>query len=190
MNEFGSSPKAAGQTPFAMQKALALVLTGVSGSGKSEVGREVANRFGLKFLDADDFHSTANKDKMHRGVALTDDDRRDWLKNLHEALRQELDAGTSCVLACSALKRAYREQIRDGLEGVRFFHLKIDYEVVAKRLESRMGHFFEKKLLNSQFAILEEPEPKEAFIIDQNRPLAEVVQEVLNHAATLGLQPT
>src|SRR5271157_3546546 len=155
MNEFGSSPKEAGQTPFEMQKALALVLTGVSGSGKSEVGREVANRFGLKFLDADDFHSTANKDKMHRGVALTDDDRRDWLKNLHEALRQELDAGTSCVLACSALKRAYREQIRDGLEGVRFFYLKIDYEVVAKRLESRTGHFFEKKLLNSQFAILE-----------------------------------
>ncbi len=105
MNEFGSSPKEAGQTPFEMQKALAVVLTGVSGSGKSEVGREVANRFGLKFLDADDFHSTANKDKM-------------------------------------------------------------------------------------QFAILEEPDPKEAFIIDQNRPLAEVVQEVLNHAATLSLQPT
>lgn len=85
MNELGSSPKEAGKTPFAMQKALALVLTGVSGSGKSEVGREVANRFGLNFLDADDFHSSANKDKMHRGVALTDDDRRDWLKNLHEA---------------------------------------------------------------------------------------------------------
>jgi gluconokinase len=68
--------------------------------------------------------------------------------------------------------------------------LKIDYEVVAKRLESRTGHFFEKKLLNSQFAILEEPEPNKAFIIDQNRPLAEVVQDVLNHAATLGLQPT
>jgi gluconokinase len=96
----------------------------VSGSGKSEVGREVAKRFGLKCLDADDFHSAANKDKMHRGIALTDDNRRGWLKNLHEALRQELDAGTSCVLACSALKRVYREQLRDGLEGVRFFYLK------------------------------------------------------------------
>ena len=94
------------------------------------------------------------------------------------------------MLACSALKRTYREQIRDGLVGVRFFYLKIDYEVGAKCLESRTGHFFEKKLLNSQFAILEEPEPKEAFIIGQNRSLAEVVQEVLNHAATLGLQPT
>jgi hypothetical protein len=69
MNELGSSPKEAGQTPFAMQKALALVLTGVSGSRESEVGREVAHRFGLKFLDADDYHSAANKDKMHRGVA-------------------------------------------------------------------------------------------------------------------------
>jgi gluconokinase len=81
----------------------------VSGSGKSEVGQAVAKSLGLKFLDADDFHSVANKDKMHRGIALTDDDRRDWLKNLHEALRQELVAGKSCVLACSALKRVYRE---------------------------------------------------------------------------------
>lgn len=180
MNEFDSSPG----------EALALVLSGVSGSGKSEVGQEVAKRLGLKFLDADDFHAAANKDKMHRGIALTDEDRRDWLRTLHEALRQELDAGASCVLACSALKRVYREQLRDGLAGVRFFHLKIDYEVVARRLESRTDHFFEKRLLDSQFAILEEPQPNEAFIIDQNRPLAEVVQEVLHHAATLGLQPT
>jgi gluconokinase len=170
--------------------ALAIVLTGVSGSGKSEVGRQVAKRLGIKFLDADDFHSNANKDKMHRGVALTDDDRRDWLKNLHETLRQELDSGTSCVLACSALKRVYRDQLRDGLGGVRFFYLKIDYEVVAKRLELRTDHFFDKRLLDSQFAILEEPLPHEALVIDQNRPLTEVVQEVLHHVGTLGLEPT
>jgi gluconokinase len=180
MNEAGSSPG----------KCLAIVLNGVSGSGKSEVGQAVAKRLGLKFLDADDFHSVANKDKMHRGIALTDDDRRDWLKNLHEALRQELDSGTSCVLACSALKRVYREQLRGGLEGVRFFYLKIEYEVVASRLELRTDHFFDKRLLDSQFAILEEPQPNEAFIVDQNRPLADVVQEVLHHVATLGLKPT
>jgi gluconokinase len=152
----------------------------VSGSGKSEVGQAVAKRLGLKFLDADDFHSVANKDKIHGGIALTDDDRRDWLKNLHEALRQELDSGTSCVLACSALKRVYREQLRDGLEGVRFFYLKIEYEVLARRLELRTDHFFDKRLLDSQFAILEEPQANEAFIVDQNRPLANVVQEVLH----------
>ena len=106
---------------------------------------------------------------MHRGVALTDDDRRDWLKSLREALRQELDSGTSCVLACSALKRVYREQLCDGLQGVRFFYLKIDYEVVARRLELRTYHFFDKRLLDSQFAILEAPQPNEAFVIDQNR---------------------
>src|SRR5262249_23257911 len=167
MNEIGSSPG----------KTLAIVVTGVSGSGKSKVGQEVAKRLGVKFLDADDFHSAANKDKMHRGVALTDDDRRAWLEDLHEALRQELESGTSCVLACSALKRVYREQLREGPEGVRFFYLKIDYEVVARRLESRTDHFFDKRLLDSQFAILEEPEPHEAFVIDQNRPLTEVVQE-------------
>ena len=180
MNEFGSSAR----------NALAIVITGVSGSGKSEVGRQIAKKLGVKFLDADDFHSAANKDKMHHGVALTDEDRRDWLISLHEALRQKLDSGSSCVMACSALKQVYREQLRSGLEGVRFFYLKIDYEVVARRLELRTDHFFDKRLLDSQFAILEEPQPDEAFVIDQNRPLAEVVQEVLQHVATLGLKPT
>src|SRR6516164_1972331 len=178
MNEIGSSSG----------KALAIVVTGVSGSGKSKVGQEVAKRLGVKFLDADDFHSAANKDKMHRGIALTDDDRRTWLENLHDVLRQELESGTSCVLACSALKRIYRERLRDGLEGVRFFYLKIDYEVVARRLALRTDHFFDKRLLDSQFAILEEPQPDEAFVIDQNRPLTEVVQDVLQHVATLGPQ--
>ena len=127
---------------------------------------------------------------MHRGIALTDDDRRTWLENLHDLLRRELESGTSCVLACSALKRAYREQLSDGLEGVRFFYLKIDYGVVARRLELRTDHFFDKRLLDSQFAILEEPQPDEALVIDQNRPLAEVVQEMLNDVASLGLKPT
>jgi len=180
MNEIGSSPA----------NALAIVVTGVSGSGKSKVGQEVAKRLGVKFLDADDFHSAANKDKMHRGIALTDDDRRTWLENLHDALRRELESGTSCVLACSALKRVYREQLSDGLEGVRFFYLKIDYGVVARRLELRTDHFFDKRLLDSQFAILEEPQPDEALVIDQNRPLAEVVQEMLHDVASLGLKPT
>ena len=180
MNEIGSSSG----------KAPGMVVTGVSGSGKSKVGQEVAKRLSVKFLDADDFHSAANKDKMHRGIALTDDDRRTWLENLHDLLRRELESGTSCVLACSALKRAYREQLSDGLEGVRFFYLKIDYEVVARRLELRTDHFFDKRLLDSQFAILEEPQPDEALVIDQNRPLAEVVQEMLHDVASLGLKPT
>jgi len=180
MNEIGSS---AG-------KALAIVVTGVSGSGKSKVGQEVAKRLSVKFLDADDFHSAANKDKMHRGIALTDDDRRTWLENLHDLLRRELESGTSCVLACSALKRVYREQLSDGLEGVRFFYLKIDYGVVARRLELRTDHFFDKRLLDSQFAILEEPQPDEALVIDQNRPLAEVLQEMMLDVASLGLKPT
>jgi gluconokinase len=169
---------------------VAIVLAGVSGSGKSEVGREVAKRLGVKFLDADDFHSAANKDKMHRGIALTDDDRRDWLSDLHDVLRQKLESGTSFVLACSALKRVYREQLRGGLQGVYFFYLKIHYDVVARRLELRTDHFFDKRLLDSQFAILEEPQPDEAFVIDQNQPLTEVVQEVLQRAATVGLKPT
>jgi gluconokinase len=169
--------------------AVALVLIGVSGSGKSEVGQEVAKRLGLKFLDADDFHSASNKEKMHRGIPLTDDDRRDWLQSLHDALQKELEAGESCVLACSALKRVYREQLRAGLKGVYFFYLKVDHDVVAGRLQLRKAHFFAKELLDTQFAILEESGPDEAFIVDQNRPLEEAVQQVLNYAAQLGLKP-
>jgi gluconokinase len=93
-------------------------------------------------------------------------------------------------LACFAHKRVYREQLRDGRGGVRFFYLKIDYEVVARRLEPRTDHFFDKRLLDSQLAILEEPQPHEALVIDQNRPLTEVVHEVLHHVSTLGLKPT
>ncbi|MBV8899179.1 MAG: gluconokinase [Verrucomicrobia bacterium] len=168
---------------------MALVMIGVSGSGKSDVGQEAARRLGFKFFDADDFHSAANKDKMHRGVPLTDDDRRGWLQSLHELLRKELDAGESCVLACSALKRVYREQLTAGLKGVYFFYLKVDHDVVASRLGLRKSHFFNKELLDTQFAILEEPGPDEAFIVDQNRPLEDAVQQVLGYAAQVGLKP-
>lgn len=164
-------------------------MIGVSGSGKSEVGQEVARKLGLEFFDADDFHSAANKDKMHRGIPLTDDDRRDWLQALHELLRKKLDAGELCVLACSALKRVYRERLRAGLKGVYFFYLKVDHDVVAGRLQLRKAHFFAKELLDTQFAILEEPGPDEAFIVDQNRPLEDAVRQILEYAAQVGLKP-
>jgi gluconokinase len=168
----------------------ALIIIGVSGSGKSETGTEVARRLKIKFLDADDYHSAANKDKMHRGIPLTDEDRSGWLANLHEALRQELDAGRSCVLACSALKRAYRDVLRAGLPDTYFFYLKVDHDVVAKRLASRTGHFFNQALLDSQFAALEEPQPGEAFVIDENQPPEPVVHDILKIAdQKLGLKP-
>jgi hypothetical protein len=94
------------------------------------------------------------------------------------------------IVLTGALKRVYREQLCDELQGVRFFYLKIDYEVVARRLELRTDHFFDKRLLDSQFATLEEPQPNEAFVIDQNRPLAEVVQEVLHYVHYAGPQTT
>jgi gluconokinase len=173
---------------FIMANA-ALIIIGVSGSGKTETGTAVARRLHLKFLDADDYHSAANKNKMHRGIPLTDDDRRDWLANLHEALRQELEAGHSCVLACSALKRSYRAVLTAGLERVYFFYLKVDHDVVAKRLASRKGHFFNQALLDSQFATLEEPLPDEAFVVDENQPAEAVVEDILKLAdQKLGLK--
>jgi len=164
-------------------------MIGVSGSGKSQVGEEAAKTLGLKFFDADDFHSAVNKEKMHLGIPLTDDDRQGWLQSLHDLLQKELEAGESCVLACSALKRVYRERLKGGLKGVYFFYLKVDHHVVAERLQLRQHHFFAKELLDTQFAILEEPGPDEAFVVDQNRPLQEAVQQVLGYAAQLGLKP-
>ncbi len=168
---------------------LSLIIIGVSGSGKSEAGSHVATRLGLEFLDADNYHSVANKEKMHRGIPLTDEDRHDWLANLHEALRQRTEAGQSCVLACSALKRAYRDVLRAGLPGVRFFYLHIEHDEVAQRLAARKGHFFNRALLDSQFAALEEPGPDEATIIEENRPLDAVVDDIVAHAKHFGLAP-
>jgi gluconokinase len=123
---------------------------GVAGSGKSTVGRLLADALGRRFIDGDDLHPPANIAKMSSGVPLTDADRAPWL----EAIAAELARGGPAVIACSALKRAYRER----LPGVRWFHLRVPRDVLAARLSERSGHFFPPALLDSQLAELEEPE--------------------------------
>ena len=130
-----------------------IVAMGVSGSGKSTVGALLAERLGVTFLDADDLHPLTNLDKMSAGVPLTDDDRWPWLARVGEAMAEA--SGTGIVVACSALKRSYRDAIRAEAPAAYFVHLDGSREVLADRLGSREGHFMPATLLDSQLEALE-----------------------------------
>jgi carbohydrate kinase (thermoresistant glucokinase family) len=159
---------------------LVVVVTGVSGSGKSTVGAALAERLGWAFFDGDDFHPQANVDKMRRGIALDDTDRAPWLERLHDLVRTRVDMGAPAVLACSALKRSYRAALRVGLphDVVRFVHLDVDAETLAARLGGRRGHYMPASLLASQLATLEVPTPAEALVVDGGRPVAVIIDEL------------
>jgi gluconokinase len=138
---------------------------GVVGSGKTTIGQLLAQRLGWQFADADDFHPPANIDKIHRGVPLDDCDRAPWLSALHKAIEQWNETQRNVVLACSALKRSYREQLRAG--PVQFVYLKGSYELILSRLRSRHGHFASESILASQFADLQEPDDAITVAVDQ-----------------------
>lgn len=155
-----------------------VIIFGVSGAGKTTVGKLLAEEVGWHFYEADDFHSRANIDKMRRGIPLTDADRWPWLESLRQLIERSLKAGENAVLACSALKRAYRERLRVSDE-VKFVFLRGDYALIEKQLRRRHGHFMDPDLLRSQFADLEEPKPDEHVItIDLGRTPQEIVEEI------------
>lgn len=132
-----------------------IVVMGVSGVGKTTVALVIADRLGWTFADADDFHTRANKDKMAAGLPLTDADRRPWLLAIGKWLAARADAGENAIVTCSALKRSYRDVLRQGAPGIRFVHLHGSPDVVRRRLGHRSGHFMPPSLLDSQFADLE-----------------------------------
>ena len=155
-----------------------IVIFGVSGAGKTTVGKMLAEQFGWHFLEADDFHPAANIEKMRNGHSLTDEDRWPWLDCLRKQIEQLLSAGENAVLACSALKRAYRDRLRVSDE-VKFVFLRGDYALVEKQLRRRRGHFMDPALLRSQFADLKEPGPDEnALTIELGRTPEELVEEI------------
>jgi gluconokinase len=134
-----------------------IVMMGVSGSGKSTIASMLAHRLGWTYEDGDWFHPKANVEKMHHGEPLTDADRWPWLNAIAEWIDETRKAGRHGVVACSALKRAYRDILIDGRPDVRLVFLKGDQELIARRIAARDDHFMPASLLDSQFAVLEEP---------------------------------
>ena len=156
-----------------------VIVMGVSGCGKTTVGRLLARELGYEFLDADDLHPQANVAKMAQGVALTDDDRWPWLDAIVAAMHERAARGSGAVIACSALKEAYRDRLRrggSGVDEVRIVYLKGDAATIASRLASRSSHYMPASLLASQFAALEEP--SEAIAVDIRQTTEEQVRQI------------
>jgi len=155
-----------------------VIVFGVSGAGKTTIGRLLARELGWAFLEGDDFHSAANIGKMQAGGPLTDEDRQPWLDKLREEIARRLAAGENAVLACSALKKSYRLTLRVN-EQVRFVYLRGGFEQIRRQLQQRHGHFMNPDLLQSQFDTLEEPDTAEgAVTIELGRPAEELVEEI------------
>lgn len=154
-----------------------ILLMGVSGSGKSTVGKALAHQLGWDFYDADDFHPPENIAKMADGIPLTDEDRAPWLAALHELISSCLKEDHSAVLACSALKERYRQQLLEDNPGVLIVYLKGSFHLIRSRMTSRSNHYMKSSMLQSQFEALEEP--RQALVVDASLPVEEVVVQIL-----------
>jgi gluconokinase len=152
-----------------------VIVMGVVGAGKTTVGRLLADEMRWKFADADDYHPAANIEKIRNGIPLTDADRKPWLDRLHAAIDGWITDRSNAVLACSALKVSYRQELQAGPE-VHFVYLKGSPELIAERLRARHGHFANQQILASQVADLEEPE--DAVIVDLAASPQEMVRQI------------
>ncbi len=161
-----------------------IILMGVSGVGKTTIGQRLAQRLGIDFLDGDDFHSPANIAKMRRGEPLGDHDRTPWLESLQQFIQTLLDSDQGAVIACSALKAAYRQQLGGGCDRVSFVLLTGSYELIWQRLSQRQNHFMAASLLASQFNTLEIP--TDSLVVDIDNTPDAIVQTIV---ARLNLMP-
>ncbi|MDR5751622.1 MULTISPECIES: gluconokinase [unclassified Caballeronia] len=155
------------------------IAMGVSGCGKTRIGELLAERLDCPFTDGDAFHSEANKEKMHKGIPLTDDDRWPWLRTIRAAIEEKQRAGETAVFTCSSLKRSYRDILRDGDRDVTFVYLHGTVELLRERLGERKGHFFDPSLLQSQLDTLEPPGADEAIEADIAMTPDQIVEKVL-----------
>lgn len=157
-----------------------VVVMGVSGSGKTTIARGVADATGLEFAEADAFHSAANIAQMEAGTPLTDEDRWPWLRSLAEWMDAKADAGVSTIITCSALRRTYRDVLRDGPPSLDFLHLDGPAEVLKGRMSKREDHFMPASLLQSQIDTLEALEPDESgIVLDLRQPPKELIERAL-----------
>jgi gluconokinase len=160
------------------------VVMGITGSGKSTVGAALARALGISFVEGDDYHPPENVRRMTSGIPLTDDERTVWLHALADRIRQANDSGSGLVVACSALKRSYRDVLRAGAPGPQFVFLKGPRELITGRLAGRRGHFMPASLLESQIATLEEPASDEhAWVCDVTTPVEEIVAALAERAS-------
>ena len=155
------------------------IVMGVSGCGKSSVGKSLAEKLGWDFYDADDFHPPENVTKMSNGIPLDDSDRAPWLVALHDLISSSLTKNRPGVLACSALKERYRQQLMDSNNDVGLVYLKGSYDLIWSRMLARKEHYMKPHMLQSQFAALEEP--TKALTIDISMSVDDIVQEILKH---------
>jgi gluconokinase len=156
---------------------LIVLIMGVTGAGKTTVGELLAARLQFEFVDADVFHSAENIDKMKHGIPLTDADRQPWLAVIHSATLQWASEKRNVVLACSALKQAYRDTIADGVE-IQTVYLQGSYDFIAARLRERHGHYADEKILRGQFDDLEEPSTADAIRVSIEQMPEAIVEEV------------
>jgi len=151
------------------------VIMGVSGCGKSTVGMALADKLGCSFYDGDDFHPPENVAKMANGMPLNDDDRYPWLERLRELIGAHLGRGETAVLACSSLKKSYRDQLRRGNDGVSFVYLQGSFDLIWERMSARPSHYMKADMLQSQFDDLQPPSPDNALRIGIEHSVDEIV---------------
>lgn len=161
------------------------VVMGVAGSGKSLIGAALARALGVEFVEGDDYHPPENVRRMAAGIPLTDEDRAGWLRALAARIREAKQAGTGMVLACSALKRTYRDVLRADADELQFVLLRGPRALIAERLADRRGHYMPASLLDSQLATLEEPSiDEEAWICDISEPPDVILASLVARAST------
>jgi gluconokinase len=152
-----------------------IILMGTTGAGKTTAGEILARELGWEFADADNFHSAANVEKMSKAIPLTDEDRKPWLDALRAKIEGWIARGENGILACSALKKSYRDELSVGPQ-VKWVYLRGSFEEISKRVAERKGHYAKEGLVASQFAALEEP--SDALVVDVNRTPEEIVAEI------------
>lgn len=158
------------------------MLMGVSGSGKTTIGKRLSEKLGWQFYDGDDFHPAENLEKMSKGISLTDRDRQPWLEKLHDLMQHLHQKPENAIIACSALKEDYREYLADNLVEIQWIYLKGNYQQIASRIEQRQGHFMKTQLLASQFQALEEPNKEETLVIDITLPPEQIIEHIISRS--------
>ncbi len=166
------------------------VLMGVSGSGKSVVANALARELSAAFLDGDFLHPRANINKMAEGHALNDDDRAPWLAAINDAAFAMQRTNAVSIIVCSALKKSYRDRLRQGNDNLSFIYLKGEYDVIEARMKARKGHFFKTQMLVTQFDTLEEPgaDEKDVAVINIDQPVEKVIADTVNLIKNDGAQ--